>query len=170
MTGSRKLTKHHLFSQLRTVAISDCVHYCGFRYGRGEFNPYENYVIGLAQGAPIEKLRGQFEHFLRHYRPRDLGEALGVKTEQSIPLWLLPWKSWRKLKQPGGWRDSLHDIIDIITHFSPLGIQRFRILEEYTWLEAAWRNIHTDGYRPDLHSHISVFELHDGTSSRYLKS
>ena len=155
------------FSRIRNIAIADCVHYCGFRYGREEFNPYENYVTGLARGVQVESLRDRFEDFIRYYRPRDLGEAIGVITEPPIPLWLLPWKSWRKLREAGGWRESPDDVVDILTYFSPNGVRRSHLLEEYVWLESAWRFMN-DGYRPEQHSYITVFELQRDGASRYI--
>ncbi len=153
---------------IREVRIADCVHFCGFRYGHAELNPYENYIVGLAKGEPRAQLRQQFEQFLQTFRPKDLGEALGVATGASVPLWLLPWKSWRKLRQPRGWQDSPLDVVDIITHFSPQGIRRSQIEQEYGWLEGAWSNIRDHGYLPEKHSYISVFELQAPESSRYI--
>lgn len=152
----------------RLVRIADCVHYCGFRYGRGEFNPYENYVVGLASHSTRDSLRAAFIEFLRYYRPRDLGEALGTRTERPIPLWLLPWKSWRKLARPGAWSESPEAIVDIMTHFSPKGIPLWQIEREYFWLEQAWETISTKGYQPERYSYINVFELHGPTESRFL--
>ncbi|MDD2663765.1 MAG: hypothetical protein PHD19_08395 [Dechloromonas sp.] len=153
---------------IREIAIADCVHYCGFRYGRNEFNPYENYITGLADGHPQEDLRQRFIDFIRHYRPRDLGEALSVTTSHSIPLWLLPWKSWRKLFRPGGWQKSVADVIDIVTHFSPQGVKWDRIEEEFTWLESAFATIRDHGYQPEKYGYIEVFELCAPKESRFL--
>jgi hypothetical protein len=152
----------------RAVAIANCVHYCGFRYGRGEFNPYENYIVGLANGVSREILRTRFVDFIRHYRPHDLGEALGVRTERVIPLWLLPWKSWRKLMRPGGWSESPTSVVDIMTHFSPKGILLSHIMQEYRWLEQAWKNISRNGYQPKWYSYIEVFELRGTHESRFI--
>ena len=157
-----------LRGRVRTVRIADCVHYCAFAYGRGHFNPYQDYITGLAKGVPIEQLRERFIDFIRHYRPRDLGEALGVKTQASVPLWLLPWKTWRKLLQADGWRDSPDDCVDLLTYFSPQGLRASRFLDEWGWLEGAWRNISANGYRPEAHSYIHVFELRGERESRYV--
>lgn len=154
--------------RIRRIPIADCVHYCGFHYGRGHFNPYENYITGLARGVPVDELRAAFADFIRHYRPADLGQALGVVTERTVPLWHLPWKSWRKLFRPQGWCDSLDDVVDILTHFSGQGVLQSRIDEEYGWLEGAWRSISESGYQPEAHSYITVFELRSGSSKRYM--
>lgn len=153
---------------IREIAIADCIHYCGFRYGRDEFNPYENYITGLARGRPLDELRQQFIDFIRHYRPRDLGEALGIATSRSIPLWLLPWKSWRKLFRPGGWQASTVDVIDILTHFSPQGVEWHRIEGEFSWLEKAFSSIHDHSYLPEQFGYIEVFELCAAEESRFL--
>lgn len=153
---------------IREVAITDCVHYCGFRYGRNEFNPYENYITGLAEGRAIYELRERFIDFIRYYRPRDIGEALGVTTKTSVPLWLLPWKSWLKLYCPGGWQESVENVVDILTYFSPRGVEWHRIEMEFGWLERAWRTISHDGYLPEQYGYIEVFELRASAASRFL--
>lgn len=153
---------------IREIAIADCVHYCGFRYGRDEFNPYENYIVGLASGMPLNEIQQQFIDFIRHYRPRDLGEALGVVTNRSIPLWLLPWKSWRKLFRPGGWQTSPIDVVDILTHFSPQGVEWHRIEGEFGWLENAFFSIRDHSYLPEQFGYIEVFELRAAKESRFL--
>jgi hypothetical protein len=153
---------------VQAVKIADCVHHCAFRYGRGELNPYENYIVGLANGVPKDELRARFVEFVRHYRPKDVGEALGVRTERSIPLWLLPWKSWRKLLRPGGWCATPAEVVDLMTQFSAGGILAAHIEREYFWLERAWDNIGKYGYRPEQHSYITVFELRGERESRYV--
>lgn len=153
---------------MREVRIADCVHPCAFRYGREEFNPYENYVSGLARGTPLVELRRRFVDFLRHYRPADLGEALGVRLSHPVPLWHLPWKSWRKLARPGGWSASLAEVLDLFTYFSPQGIRWSRIAEEFHWMQRSWRSICSEGYRPERYGYIEVFELVDTDASSFL--
>ncbi len=140
---------------IREVRIADCVHFCGFRYGHAELNPYEIASSGLPRASPARSC-GNSQQFLQTFRPKDLGEALGVATGASVPLWLLPWKSWRELRQPRGWQDSPLDVVDIITHFDPQGIRRSQIEQEYGWLEGAWSNIRDHGYLPEKHSYVSV--------------
>ncbi|MBK8509763.1 MAG: hypothetical protein IPL51_14340 [Candidatus Competibacteraceae bacterium] len=152
---------------IREIAIADCVHYCGFRYGRNEFNPYENYITGLAEGRAVAELREKFTNFIRYYRPKDIGEAISVTTTASVPLWLLPWKSWLKLYRPNGWQEST-DVIDILTYFSPKGVEWRFIEREFNWLERAWLTIRDKGYLPERYGHIEVFELRAETASRFL--
>jgi hypothetical protein len=154
--------------RVREIPIAKCVHYDGFRYGRNELNPYENYITGLSRGADIGELRMRFSDFLQHYRPVTLGDALGVATRRPVPLWLLPWKSWRKLFRPGGWQESPVDIPDILTHFSPAGIPLSMLEREYFWLERAWASIESNGYIPERHSYIDVFELRGESDSRFI--
>lgn len=153
---------------IREIAIADCVHHCGFRYGRNEFNPYENYISGLADGNPVAALRERFVDFIRYYRPKDIGEALGVVTTISVPLWALPWKSWRKLYRPGGWVQSPADVPDILTCFSPVGVEWQRLEQEFRWLERAWLAVSTSGYRPERFGYIDVFELRGEPVPRFL--
>ncbi|CAK0763329.1 conserved hypothetical protein [Gammaproteobacteria bacterium] len=153
---------------IREISIADCVHFCGFRYGHNEFNPYENYLVDLADGKPADALRERFIDFIRYYRPQDLGEAIGVATTRSIPLWLLPWKSWLKLYRPGGWQESVKNVDDILTCFSPMGVEWQRIESEFNWLERAFTTIHDHDYLPDQYGYIEVFELYAGELSRFL--
>jgi hypothetical protein len=157
-----------VFTRVRRIPIRDCVHYCGFQYGREAFNPYENYILGLARGEPVEQLRARFSDFILHYRPRDLAEALGTDTHCSIPLWLLPWKSWRKLQRINGWRQSPGQVVDILTEFSDRGVPHSLLQHEYAWLERAWKAIREQGYLPKQHSYINVFELQGIGESRFL--
>lgn len=150
------------------VAIADCVHFCGFRYGRNEFNPYENYIRGLANGEPVAQLREHFEEFILHYRPPYLGEALGITTSKPIPLWWLPWKSWLKLMRPGAWQPSTAGVVDILTYFTPSGVEWNRIAEEFTWMEGALAAMRYPGYLPERFDYIEVFELRGEGFSRFL--
>lgn len=152
---------------IREIAIADCVHYCGFLYGHNKCNPYENYISGLANKCLVADLRERFVDFIRHYRPKDIGEALSVTTTTSVPLWLLPWKSWLKLYCPGGWQEST-DVVDIFTSFSPKGVEWRCIEREFKWLERAWSAIRNQGYLPERYGYIQVFELRAETHSRFL--
>lgn len=153
---------------IREVAIADCVHFCGFRYGRNDFNPYENYIMGLAAGEPVTQLRDRFVDFILHYRPSHMGEALGIETSKSIPLWWLPWKSWLKLLRPGAWQESTAGVLDILTYFTPKGVEWHRIEEEFFWLERAFSVISNFGYQPECFGYIDVFELRGENVSRFM--
>lgn len=132
------------------IEVSSCVHYCAFHYGRSSFNPYENYVQGLVRGEGLNCIRARFEDFLSHYRPRSMGEGLGVSLGKEQPLWSFPWES-RAGRPDGfahGWFKEPADVPDILTHFSEKGVLRSRILEEYGWLENTLNSIRRSGYDP----------------------
>ena len=157
------------------VPISNCVHYCAFRYGRHDYNPYETYLLQIADGAQPELARGRFTEFLRHYRPRHLGEALGCgeSLTKQYTMWDFPWNKTRpaEFDSGGGWRDYPNDCPDILTHFSARGILRQRIEEEFFWLERALVSIRTRGYQPVRHrSFVRAVTLRrsDGTEAHLL--
>lgn len=128
-----------------TVALGQCVHYCGFRYGRGEYNPYETYLHDLVRTGNVAAARARFVDFLQHYRPRNFAEALGVELNRPGALWFYPWV---RHAPPPAWCENPADCPDILTHFSARGIPRPRIEEEFGWLERALDSIRTHGYEP----------------------
>lgn len=132
-------------ARTETARVADCVHFAGFRYGRQALNPYENYVAALVRGEAVEQARARFVDFLRHYRPRHLGEALGLTLGREYPLWFYPWS--RGLPAAAWWEDPAA-VPDIITHFAERGILRSRITEEFGWLERCLESIRTHGYQP----------------------
>ena len=144
--------------------IADCVHYCAFRYGHQEPNPYESYLIDLARGISVRTARARFIEFLRYYRPRHFGEALGCDLSKEYPLWSHPWRS--RLPAPA-WRARPEDCPDILTHFSTQGILSYRIDEEFVWLERAYSRIEQEGYRPEACGFVLGIELRplEGPSS-----
>lgn len=155
-----------LFFRTKEVEIEDCVHYCGFRYGRNEFNPYEQYIRGLSQGVSSKILRDEFLSFILHFRPRNLAEALSISLKHPPSLWQLPWR--HQTKNPVGWCDNPHSIPDILTHFSDLGVPDVVVRQEYRWLESAWANIKDNGYHPETYSYIRVFELRGESRNAYI--
>lgn len=132
-----------------TVPVADCVHYGAFRYGRREFNPYENYAVALAAGGDMAAARARFVEFLEHYRPEDFGAALGVELSRPQPLWRYPWAPEPdEGEATPGWLENPADAPDILTYFSRRGILRTRIDEEFGWLERAFNSIREHGYQP----------------------
>ena len=157
---------------IRSVLLSNCVHYCAFRYGRNEYNPYETYIRSIAEGGGPKLAQARFIEFLQHYRPSDLGEALGCGDEltRKYPLWNFPWDEITpaRFNLQAGWCDDPDDSPDIITHFSTRGISRHRIEEEFFWLERAWRSIKLRGYRPMRYRsfvRVRTFRRADGTEA-----
>jgi len=149
--------------------LKDCVHpYCGFRYGKQEYNPYETYQIAVHEGHSIQAARREFIDFLRHYRPRHFGEALGIHLTRPWAACVYPWDD----RDPGdwrnhGWRSNPDESPDLLTHFSEVGIQSFRIEEEFFWLERALRSILFHGYHPERFGPAQALELRrkDGKSA-----
>jgi hypothetical protein len=153
---------------MRKVKVADCVHHCGFRYGRGEAHPYESFAAGMAAGVPLSFLRARFLDFVRHYRPRDLGEALGTVLDVPLPLWQLPWARFFRSRGRTGWVARAADVPDIITHYSAAGVPWDLIEKEYFWLERAFEVISTQGYRPREHGPIRALELVDADRSAFI--
>lgn len=142
------------------AALRACVHPYGFRYGGQEYNPYETYQIDLQRGMSVQLVRRKFIDFLRHYRPRHFGEALGVSLGQPWPLGIYPWED----REPGdwrqqGWRALPDDSPDLLTHFSESGIPSVRIDEEFMWLEKSLRSISVYGYQPEKYGPAEALEL-----------
>jgi hypothetical protein len=136
-------------AKAKTVPIAQCVHYCAFRYGCGDINPYENYALALARGEPLQAARDRFLDFLRHYRPDDFGAALGVTLSRSHGLWQFPWGGGSAVATGGrpGWVDDPDDAPDIITHFSARGILKFRLEEEFLWAERLFYSLRRRGFQ-----------------------
>jgi hypothetical protein len=147
MSGRMHQILLRCFGREERVPISASVHFCAFRYGCGDYNPYETYATALARGDPVGPARARFVEFLRHYRPAHFGEALGVQTQRMYPLWFYPW-SRRAGPVDAGWLDGPDDCPDILTHFSQRGVARRRIDQEFAWLERALASIREYGFQP----------------------
>ncbi len=154
--------------QIISVPISLCRHYCGFRYGTKSLNPYEQYIKGLHQRQPINQLRKEFEWFLMHYRPQNFGDVFGLQLANNIPLWLYPWNNSNDFPLNNGWIENIDEVPDIITHFCGQGIKRSQILQEYFWLERAYKEISNSGYQPLKYSYIEVIELKKKNQSVFI--
>lgn len=167
----RRLVSRY-FAATRRVPTDECVHYGAFRYACGAVNPYEEYALALVRGEPLAPARARFIDFLRHYRPRHLGEALGVTLTREYGLWQLPWVAGAAppAHGPPGWTEDPDDAPDIITHFSPHGVLRFRVEEEFLWAEKLFYSLRRRGFDPKLAAHpIEACELRaDDGAKRYL--
>jgi len=147
--------------------LEKCVHFCAFRYGRQEYNPYETYQIELQQGASVVQVRRRFIEFLQHYRPRHFGEALSVRLSRPYALWAYPWHdSDPRRSEDRGWMRTPDDCPDIMTHFCEDGILSFRIEQEFFWLERALRTIGDQGYQPLKHAPAKVVEFRRSDGER----
>ncbi|MEO7067470.1 MAG: hypothetical protein ABI114_11215 [Rhodanobacter sp.] len=152
------------FSTRKTVDIASCTHFCAYRYGRHETNPYETYMQGLAQGLPLQDIRHAFIEYLRHYRPTTLGDALGVSLSVPYPLWFLPWRTLSQVTSMPGWHPTPDYFVDAMTFFSPLGIPRRLLNKEFSWHEDAFNAMKSTGYLPQRYGYITVRELKGETS------
>lgn len=141
----QQLWARHGLSQ-ETVPLAACVHYGAFRYGCGEYNPYESFLVDLVREGDGREARRRLLEFLQHYRPRDLGEALGVRLAVAQPLWRFPWD--RSESSPA-WVDRLEECPDILTHFLSRGVPVGRLEQEFGWLVRALGSIRDHGYRPE---------------------
>lgn len=151
------------------LKISECVHFCAFLYGRGRYNPYETYVRDLHHGREMNELYSEFVDFLVGYRPRTLGEALGLSLDRDYPLWLFPWsRPWKfwNIDTRKGWYDDPADIPDIITHFSESGIPSWMVEQEIGWLADAYNSIATLGYQPERFGYPTGNLLDGGARGR----
>ena len=148
-----------------TVPIAQCVHYGAFRYGRNEPHPYETYARKLVRDGDRGGARAWLVEFLRHYRPRSFGEALGVELGAKHGLWHYPWA--RRVPADDGWFDDPVGYPDIITQFCEEGIPWFRIEQEFFWLERAIFSIRRHGFREDPRNGITARKLvrEDGTEA-----
>ena len=158
---------------MHEISIDRCVHYCGFRYGVGDYNPYESYLIDLQEQVPVSVARRGFIEFLSHYRPLHMGQALGSDgLSKEYPLWLYPWQHFdpSSYNLRRGWCATPNSCPDIMTHFCESGILLLRVEEEFVWLERALNSIYENGYQPEQQNdYISTrqFCRLDG-ESRYL--
>lgn len=128
-----------------TVSVAACVHYGGFRYGRGEYHPYETYLVDMLRDGNTGGARQRLLDFLRHYRPRDFGSALGVRLRTNQPIWRFPWS---RAEPAAAWVERLADCPDILTHFLERGVPLGRLRQEFGWLEGALESVRRNGYQP----------------------
>jgi hypothetical protein len=166
---SRRLlrAKKQLTTCEAEILISQCVHYGAFRYGCGDYNPYEAYLRDLRQRVPIQIARQRFIAFLMHYRPTHLAEALGTtKLTRQYPLLTFPWNRGA-VERSRGFCLSPDLCPDLLTHFNSDGISSFRIEEEFVWLERALDSIATEGYQPKDYTFVETvkFTRQDGQTA-----
>ena len=144
------------------ISINNCVHYCGFLYGHDDYNPYQTYIKNMHNGIPKHECRKKFIDFLKHYRPENMAQALGITLSTNVPLWVYPWNRCGQglFSKKTAWFNNPIDCPDILTHFSEKGILEFRIEEEFVWLEKAYYSIKTDGYDPKKYSsYVNLLRL-----------
>lgn len=153
------------FGRIESVAVADCLHFCGYRYGRSEANPYEEYAIALAMGQPAHRARERFIDTIRHYRPKTLNEALGAELSAVYPMWWLPWRRPQAVQTSPAWVDDPNRIVDVMTCFSERGIPLAGLEREFRWSENAFDAIRSAGYQPKKYGYVSARELRGATSA-----
>lgn len=149
---------------VREVPIHACYHFRGFRYGGFGNNPYEDYVLGIASGAPRQELRAGFARSLLDCRPRTMDEALGLDLH-GWPIWEYPWN--RRPDAPVCVVDPALNP-DIVCHDCRQGVLASHINREFRWLEEAWQSLSTAGYRPREFGYLRCMELVGDDGSSYL--
>jgi hypothetical protein len=150
-------TRSNLY--FKEISISQCVHFCGYKYGSNDYHPYQSFILEYYHNPEnVEKTKRQFVNFLKFYRPQNLGEALGLKLEREYPLWVFPWANHPEndYKYKNAWLHDPDDIVDIMTHFSEKGILSYHIDREFYWLQRAVFNIKTQGYKPKEFGYIDT--------------
>ena len=149
--------------KLIKVKIENCRHYCGFVYGRNSVNnPYQDYIVGLQNGENKEMLRNKFIDFLSLYKPQYISEALDVELSTNYPLWAFPWLQYtaESFSSTTNWHDDPFDVPDIITHFSDKGVLKYRLEEEFVWMEKAFASVKKNGYAPEkFNNYASVWQF-----------
>lgn len=145
------------------VPIERCYHFRGYRYGGFSNNPYEDYVLGLAEGHDVMALRNVFAKTMLCNAPRNMGEALSL-TLGDVPPWEFPWDHAPRT----GWQPIADPVMnpDIVCHHCQAGVLASHINREFAWLEASFHSIRTGGYQPDSLGYIRCLHfVGDGLSS-----
>jgi len=145
------------------VPIDRCYHFRGYRYGGFGFNPYEDYILGLAAGRELLDLRDTFAKAMLNNAPRSMGEALSLDMEE-VPPWEFPWDP-----APRAGRKPILDPAmnpDIVCHHCPTGVLASHVNREFAWLEASFDSIRSEGYKPESLGYIRCLSfVGDGLSS-----
>lgn len=152
---------------VQDIAINECVHYRGFRYGGFGNNIYEDFILGLANNVDITQLRSIFTKRVLAYKGKDFSSALNIKLSRKYTPWIYPW-TLRTLRKGVLPNYSPTENPDIICHYSPEGILTSHINREFFWLERAYKAISSSGYRPELYGYINLACLRNKTEKRYL--
>ena len=149
---------------IRYVAIQDCVHFRGFRYGGYGNNLYEDYILGLRDGLDIRSLRERFIERVLALQGNDWSDVLNLSLSKRYPAWDFPWSFVRH-----GTRSVFSALTnpDPVCHFVPEGVLASKLNHEFFWLTRAWR-IMANGYRPEHFSYVRVLALRRGGAYRYI--
>lgn len=151
---------------IQLIPVDKCIHYRGFRYGGFGNNIYEDYIIGLATGANLRQLRGQFLRRILAFSGLDFASILNVRLERKYPPWIFPWSlsSIRKLNFSFYLPASNPDIV---CHYSREGVLVSHVNREFLWLERAYAAM-ISGYKPESFGYITVLCMKRDDQNRYL--
>lgn len=155
--------KRRLFKEkheILNVPIKSCIHYCGFKYGGQQYNPYETFISRYYnEPGQIEDIKKQFIDFLRYYHPQSINDAFGLNLSKQYPLWAFPWQNHQSLQNITNWVNDPDNIVDILTHFCEKGIPSYKIDQEFYWLTRALKEMQYPGYNPDKFSYVEALKF-----------
>lgn len=151
---------------IQEIAIDQCIHFRGFRYGGFGNNIYEDYILGLENGSDVKKLREIFIGRVLAFTGTDFASILNIQLTQKYPPWIYPW-SLNSLWKTEIKYFSPKDNPDIICHYSPDGVLASHINREFYWLERAHKAM-LAGYKPKEFGYINVYCMKQKHQSRYL--
>ena len=143
--------------QYKNISIEKCFHYLGCHYSiRSGINPYLDYLVNFS--IDRDAARECFVNFLMMHRPATLNQAYSLDLEHNYPLWQYPWQN-SILEVGNAWHIDPEDCPDILTHYSERGILKFRIEQEFYWLERAFALIKNNGYKPEKYGYVKLLEF-----------
>ncbi|CAC9500093.1 hypothetical protein [uncultured Gammaproteobacteria bacterium] len=151
------------YQKIDNIAINNCYHYRGYRYGLFSNNIYEDYIVGLSQGVDLQKLRLEFVERILGMRSLNFFKTLHLNQTSEAINWDFPW-AWGQAK------DSYSALTnpDIICHTSTDGILASHINREFVWLENSYKSIKENGYSPEKYGYIRLLELKKGKERSYI--
>lgn len=142
-------------SKIETIAIKDCRHFRGYRYGLYSNNIYEDYIVGISKGVDLQQLRLQFVKRIIGMRATNFAETLNISLSKEVPNWDYPWNIKATKADFTAFNNP-----DIVCHTSADGaILISHINREFIWLENAFTNIQSEGYLPEKNTYITVLKL-----------
>ncbi len=151
-------------SKIELIAIKDCRHFRGYRYGLYSNNIYEDYIVGISRGVDLQVLRLQFVKRIIGTRTTNFAETLGIVLSKKAQNWDYPW-NMRTTKTDF----TAFNNPDIVCHTSTDGkILISHLNREFTWLENAFANIKNEGYLPEKNSYITVLKLVSQEKNSYI--
>ena len=149
---------------IKNVALSDCVHFRGFRYGGFGNNIYEDYILGLRDGIELRKLRMLLINRVLGLKANTWEAALGIKLNGNHRSWSFPWGFY---SVPVDFEPTASNNPDVICHFSSEGVLASHLNREFFWLERAFQSMQI-GYMPDRYGYIQLLTLQKKGQRRFI--